>query len=91
MYGQVSIKIKQVCRQFRVSTANGNARSIKEELVEAFIKISIFQILQILIHLFTDNLHEYESGTATPVIKDRLEAHVHFWENIRAPDKFCSS
>ena len=39
-----------------------------------------------LLEFFTHNLHEYEQGTATPIVKGRLRAHIQFWIDIGAPE-----
>ena len=35
-----------------------------------------------LLEFFRKNLHEYEQGNATPIVKGRLRAHIQFWLDI---------
>ena len=39
-----------------------------------------------LVNFYANNLYEYECGKSVPIVKERLRAHVRFWENICAPD-----
>ena len=39
-----------------------------------------------LFEFFGQNLHEYEQGNATPIVKGPLRAHIQFWKDIGAPE-----
>ena len=39
-----------------------------------------------LFEFFGQNLHEYEQGNATPIVKGRLRSHIQFWKDIGAPE-----
>ena len=39
-----------------------------------------------LLEFFGQNLHDYEQGNATPIVKGRLRAHIQFWIDIGAPE-----
>ena len=39
-----------------------------------------------LLEFFGPNLHEYEQGNATPIVKGPLRGHIQFWIDIGAPE-----
>ena len=68
-----------VSREFSTSLASSTIEEEMEGLMADKCDNDLFEF-------FRQNLHEYEQGNATPIVKGRLRVHIQFWIDIGAPE-----